>query len=78
MCVASAPAMSAAMPVIVGFPFLLRDRRIDRRAFAIAAILRIGQAVPRFAVVGIDDMAAGAARLAIIARLVVGAHEPHE
>ena len=39
--------------------------------------LGIGQAVPRLAVVGVDDVAAGAARMAIVAGLVVGAHEPH-
>src|SRR3546814_6327096 len=47
------------------------------RRLAVAAIARIGQAVPRFTVVGIDDMAARAARLAIVTGLVVGAHEPH-
>src|SRR3546814_14348786 len=41
-------------------------------------ILAIGERMARLAVVGIDDMAAGAARMAVIARLVVGAHEPHE
>src|SRR3546814_6636087 len=56
---------------------LARDRRIDGRRLAVAAIARIGQAVPRFTVVGIDDMAARAARLAIVTGLVVGAHEPH-
>src|SRR3546814_2915655 len=47
---------------------LARDRRIDGRRLAVAAIARIGQAVPRLAVVGIDDMAARAARLAIVDR----------
>src|SRR3546814_5519125 len=44
---------------------------------AVAAVAGIGQAVPGLAVVGIDDMAARAARLAIVAGLVVGPHEPH-
>ena len=51
---------------------------IDGRRLPVAAILGIGQAVPRLAVVGVDDVAAGAARMAIVAGLVVGAHEPHE
>ena len=45
---------------------------------AVAAEAGVGQAVPRLAVVGVDDVAAGAAGVAIVARLVVGAHEPHE
>src|SRR3546814_1978181 len=53
------------------------DRRIDRRRLAVAAELRIGQAVARLAVVGIDDVTARAARMAIVAGLVVGSHEPH-
>src|SRR3546814_11927496 len=53
------------------------DRRIDRRRLAVAAELRIGQAVARLAVVGIDDVTARAARMAIVAGLVVGPHEPH-
>src|SRR3546814_13917848 len=52
---------------------LARDRRIDGRRLAVAAIPRIGQAVPRFTVVGIDDMASRAARLALVTGLVVGA-----
>src|SRR3546814_19091511 len=53
-----------------------RDRRVDRRGLAVAAVAGIGQAVPGLAVVGIDDMAARAPRLAIVAGLVVGPHEP--
>jgi hypothetical protein len=54
------------------------DRRIDRDRLAVAAELRPDQAVPRLAVVGIDHVAGGAARMAVVARLVVGAHEPGE
>ena len=53
------------------------DGRIDRRRLPVAAILGIGHRMPRLAVVGVDDVAAGAARMAIVALLVVGAHEPH-
>src|SRR5690606_24865528 len=48
------------------------------RALAIAAILRPAQAMARLAVIGIDDMAGGAARRAVIAWLIIGAHEPSE
>ena len=57
---------------------ILVDRRIDGRGLAVAPVLSPGQAGVRLAVVGIDHMAGGAARLAIVARLVVGAHEPGE
>ena len=69
---ARAPGLSCRASDLVG------DGRIDRGALPVAAVLGVGEAMPRLAVVGVDDMAAGAARLAIVARLVVGAHEPHE
>ena len=58
--------------------FILRDRRICSRGLAVAAVLRPGHAVPRLTVVGVDDVAGAAARGAIVAGLVVGAHEPGE
>ena len=53
------------------------DGGIDGRGLAVAAVARIGQRMAGLAVVGVDDVAAGAARMAIVAGLVVGAHEPH-
>ena len=57
---------------------LAGDGRVDGDALPVAAILGIGQGMARLAVVGIDHMAAAAAGAAIIARLIIGAHEPHE
>ena len=54
------------------------DGRIDRGRLPVAAVLRIAKAVARFAVVGVDHVAARTARMAIVARLVVGSHEPQE
>ena len=54
------------------------DRRIDRHRLSVAPALAIVERVARFTVVGIDHVATGAARGAIIARLVVGAHLPQE
>ena len=56
--------------------FLAADRRVHGRRLAVPAELRIAQAVPRLAVVGIDDVTGSAARRTIVARLVIGAHEP--
>src|SRR3546814_6884104 len=64
-------------PYTTLFRSLSDDRRVDRRGLAIATELRIGQAVARLAVVGIDDVTARAARMAIVAGLIVGPHEPH-
>ena len=57
---------------------LARDRRINRNRLTIAAIFRIDEAVARLAVIGIDHMARGAAGMAVIARLIIGAKEPGE
>ena len=54
------------------------DRRVVGDRLPVAAIFGIDQAVARFAVIGIDDMARRAARGAIITRLIVGAHLPQE
>ena len=79
LAMASAPPCPPSAPGLGAVLALAQrgDGRIDRRGLAVAAVLGIGQAVPRLAVVGVDDVAAGAARMAIVARLVVGAHEPH-
>ena len=58
--------------------FQVADGRVDGLGLAVAAIFRPDRTVPRFAVIGVDDMAASAAGLAIVAGLVIGAHEPHE
>src|SRR3546814_3319591 len=76
MPVGGGAVMVVAMRVAGGRE-LSGDRRVDRRGLAIATELRIGQAVARLAVVGIDDVTARAARMAIVAGLVVGPHEPH-
>ena len=57
---------------------LASDSGIDRDRLPVAAILRVGQRMARFAVIGVDHVAARTARMAIIARLVIGAHEPGE
>jgi hypothetical protein len=67
----------AAMPAVLRLEPVL-DRRIDRRGLTIAAIYGVDQAVGRLAVVRVDDVAARTARTAIVARLIIGAHEPHE
>ena len=55
-----------------------RDRWIGRPGGAVVAEGRVGAGVPGIAVVGVDDVAGGAARVAVVARLIVGAHEPGE
>ena len=56
---------------------LVGDCRILGDRLPVAAERGVNQAVTRFAVIGIDHVATSAARMAIIARLIVGAHEPH-
>ncbi len=56
----------------------VRDGRIDGRARAAVAELGIGPRGLDVAVVGIDDVTRGAAGIAIVARVVVRAHEPGE
>src|SRR3546814_3569964 len=58
------PVGGGAVMVVAGGRELSGDRRVDRRGLAIATELRIGQAVARLAVVGIDDVTARAARMA--------------
>ncbi len=70
--------MPDAMTMIPGRLAFRRDRRVDGCRLPVAAMVGIGERRIAFAVVGIDDMAARAARVAIVARLVIGAHEPHE
>src|SRR3546814_19919304 len=55
---------------------LARDRRIDGRRLAVAALARLAQALPRFPVVAIDDIPARAPRTARFTRLVVRAPRP--
>ena len=72
-------AMARRFLAVAVIPFHLRvDRRVDRDRLTVAAILRVDEAVARFAVIGVDNVAACAARMAVIARLVVRAHEPCE
>src|SRR3546814_16741999 len=68
MPVGGGAVMVVAMRVAGGRE-LSGDRRVDRRGLAIATELRIGQAVARLAVVGIDDVTARAARMAIVAEI---------
>src|SRR5476651_800137 len=56
---------------------VLVDGGVRRLAFAVAAERGIDRTFARLAAVGVNHMTAGATRLAIVARLVVGAHEPH-
>ena len=55
----------------------VRNGRVDRVAGAVMSELRIGSGMERILIVRIDHVAAGTARIAIVARLVVGAEEPH-
>ena len=52
------------------------DGRVDAEAGAAVAERGIGAALLDVAVVGVDDMAGGAARIAVVAGVVVGAEEP--
>src|SRR3546814_15080303 len=74
--VPAAAMLVAPMCLAAGSRQLSGDRRIDRRRLAVPAELRIGQAVARLAVVGIDDVTARAARMAIVAGRVVGPPDP--
>ena len=58
--------------------FVARDRRVGLRRHAFIAVLRPDGRVARVAVVRVDHVAARAARRAIVARVVVRAHEPQE
>src|SRR5207237_4712780 len=49
------------------------DRGIERRGAAVVAELRVLTGVIRRSIVGINDMTGGAAAIAIVARLIVGA-----
>ncbi len=71
--VASLGTMIAFQPAV-----LVGDCRVHRLGLPVAAILRVNQRMARLAVVGVDHVAARAARMAVIARLVVGPHEPGE
>ena len=66
----------AAEPVFALFQ--IADGRINGLGLAVAAIFGPDRAMPGFAVIRVDHMAAGAARLAIVAGLIIGSHEPHE
>ena len=57
--------------------FLLWNHRIAGQGLAVVARAGIRPGVPRIAVVGVDHVTAGAAGRAIVARLLVGAEEPH-
>src|SRR5690606_26249139 len=57
----AAVAVLLAMMIAAAALHQIGDGRVDRRALPVAAILGVGQAVPGFAVVGVDDVAAGAA-----------------
>src|SRR3546814_14682958 len=76
MAVGGGAVMVVAMRVAGGRELSV-DRRVDRRGLAIATELRIGQAVARLAVVGIDDVTDRAARMALVAELASGRHDPH-
>ena len=52
------------------------DGLVHRHRGAVMTLPRIGSGMARIAVVAVDHMAGGAARGAVIARLVVGPHEP--
>ena len=54
----------------------LGDGLVHRYRGAVMTLARIGPGMARIAVVAVDHMAAGAARGAVIARLVVGPHKP--
>src|SRR5215469_7065864 len=54
-----------------------RNGRVAAKAHAAIAERGVGAAFLRVAVIGIDHMAAGAARIAVVAGIVVGPHEPH-
>ena len=72
--------MPAAVPVPVSATALRQaiDGGIDRLRLPVAPEPGVGQRMARLAIVGIDDMAACAARMAVVAGLVVGPHEPGE
>ena len=57
---------------------VLRDSRVRSDRFAFVAVFRVDPGAQRIAVVGVDHVAAGATGRAIVARLLVGAEEPHE
>ena len=67
-------AMVFATPAL----HLILDRWIDGDGLTITAIFGIDKAVARFAIIGVNHMATSAARLAIVPRLIIGAHEPHK
>ena len=54
----------------------LGDGLVHGHRGAVMALARIGSGMARIAVVAVDHMARGTARGAVIARLVVGPHEP--
>src|SRR5690349_14585573 len=55
--------------------FVLRDRRIDLRAVRLIAVSSVRAGVNRRAIIGVDDVAGGAATRAIVAGMIVGAGE---
>ena len=56
--------------------FILVYGRVERAALAVVPEFGIWARVARLAIVGIDDVAGRAARLTVVAGLIVGSHEP--
>ena len=67
-----------AFVIMISRLHLIGNGRVNRLCLSVAAILGIAQTVPWLAVIRIYNMACSTARMAIITRLIICPHEPHE